>query len=68
MGGELTVTGTPADVNKAVDLINYLLELSFSRDITRDDITSALRMVLNGEGEHLREVMSDKIKVSGTVK
>jgi phosphate starvation-inducible PhoH-like protein len=44
------------------------LELSFSRNLNRDDITGALRMVKNGEGEHLREVMSDKIKVSGVVK
>ena len=68
VGGELTVSGSEAAVRNTIDILNYLLEISFERDITKEDIQSAVKMVLNDETEHIREVMNDKIKVSGNVK
>lgn len=68
VGGELTVTGEEDNVRKTIEILNYLLELSFERDIISEDVRSAVRMAQSGDIDGLREVSGDRIKVAGVVK
>ncbi|GAB7140444.1 PhoH family protein [Deferribacterales bacterium RsTz2092] len=68
LGGELTITGGEEAVNQTIAVLSCILELSFERNISQDDIQSTLRMVLNGEVDEIKEVSSARIKVSGSLK
>ncbi len=61
-GGELTITGAPAEVTKVESLLTRLLELyRRGTPIGIREVTYALRLIEDGQDPNLEEIYSDTI-------
>ncbi|MDR2884286.1 MAG: PhoH family protein [Deferribacteraceae bacterium] len=68
VGGELTVSGNQYEVFSTIELFNYLVNLVLNRDITADDIHTALRLAQNGEMSSAGDMATERVKVAGGMK
>lgn len=65
---EFTFIGEVLQVSKSIQLIENLVEISKNRSLTTSDVDYALRMVDANDETKISEVLTDKIKVAGSVK
>ena len=69
IGEKVTIEAESSDEANAVSfLVDNLVSLAKSRELTSEDITLAIKMVNSNESTHIHSVLSEKIKVSGFVK
>lgn len=65
---EFTFIGEVLQVSKSIQLIENLVEISKNRSLTTSDVDYALRMIDANDETKISEVLTDKIKVAGSVK
>jgi phosphate starvation-inducible PhoH-like protein len=68
IGGELTVTASDTDIDKIVSIFEYLSKLSQGRELTADDIYTAITLAHNNETHLVSELSDARVKVSGSLK
>jgi phosphate starvation-inducible PhoH-like protein len=68
MGDEFTITGTKANVLKAVRLIDHLREMAMKGELSETGVTDALRMLEEDQEVDVSGVLLDSVKVSGRMK
>ena len=63
-GDNVSLKGKDSDVSKAKEFIDKILSLSQNHTITEKDIFLAIQNIKRNKGEHLDEVLKDRIEVS----
>ncbi|ADR18877.1 PhoH family protein [Calditerrivibrio nitroreducens] len=65
---EIAVMGNDEDADKAVNLLLQIKEMAMSKSITKSDIDYAIGMAKADDTHVIKEVLTEKVKVSGRAK
>lgn len=65
---EIVVMGNEEDADKAVNLLLQIKEMAMSKSITKSDIDYAIVMAKADDTNVIKEVLTEKVKVSGRAK
>ncbi|MGB9731454.1 MULTISPECIES: PhoH family protein [Calditerrivibrio] len=65
---EIAVMGNDEDAEKAVNLLLQIKEMAMSKSITKSDIDYAIGMAKADDTNVIKEVLTEKVKVSGRAK
>jgi len=65
---EIAVMGNDEDADKAVNLLLQIKEMAMSKSITKSDIDYAIGMAKADDTDVIKEVLTEKVKVSGRAK